>query len=216
MPKFKNEIFVKKDMLFRYALATDGEERENETASKAQMLMEYTISLPKPMGIILSEVSEENPHAGIRISSIDPQGAAAGNNNEKMLIQDDDGIICINDMIIAVNGHRCQNDIFEEVMDRIIQADGKTVRLALGREEGNIIVGWPNGVCVGCRPGDSFGAVAYAAQADIRYSCSSGSCGMCEQEIRNEDGSSRFIRPCVARVPKVTKPIFVFPSGRFS
>eukprot|EP00814_Leptocylindrus_danicus_P017597 CAMPEP_0116031862 /NCGR_PEP_ID=MMETSP0321-20121206/17810_1 /TAXON_ID=163516 /ORGANISM="Leptocylindrus danicus var. danicus, Strain B650" /LENGTH=168 /DNA_ID=CAMNT_0003507155 /DNA_START=419 /DNA_END=925 /DNA_ORIENTATION=+ len=168
------------------------------------------------MGIVLSEVSEVDPFAGICISSIDQHGAAAGSNSKKLAIQDNGGIVCINDIIVSVDGHNCQNETFEEVMGRIIQADGENVALTLGREEDNVIVSWLNGICVSCRPGDSFGAVAYAAQADIQYSCSSGSCGTCEQQILSEDGSSRFIRPCVARVPKVTKPIFVFPSDRFS
>jgi len=168
-------------------------------------MMEHTVELFKPMGIILEEVDLNDPLAGVMIQRIDPNGQTAqacrsGNN---------DIDICIGDLILAVNGQSCRNLPFEDVMDRIIATETDTVVLTLGRPDDTVVVQWPNGVSIGSKAGTCLGEVADDAEwYEISYSCRSGGCGTCEQMITENGGSrTRYVRPCVARVPSQTETI---------
>jgi len=56
---------------------------------------------------------------------------------------------------------------------------------------------------------------AYKAKVPIKYSCSSGSCGTCEQQIILTSGETRYVRPCMARVPRGEASIRVTKSDRY-
>ena len=123
-------------------------------------IIPYTITLKKPMGLILSEVSESDPYAGICISSMMISGNSVRFNLEQKetIVGETKDMICLYDVILAVNGNECRHEAFEQIMDRIASSDGDVCTLTLGKKKGSVAVQWPNGVCLRCMPGDSFGA----------------------------------------------------------
>jgi len=113
-----------------------------------------------------------------------------------------------------VNRLNCTGLVFEEVMDAIVTSPGDTVELQLRRPRGATVVRWPNGVGVAVvaeKGGEFLGNVAIAAgyHDRIEYDCRSGSCGVCSLIVRGEDGERRVVKPCVAKVRRGGKKMFV-------
>lgn len=170
----------------------------------------HTVTLPKPMGIILEEVDESDPTAGVMVKELDPAGAAAAASK----VGDVD--LCLRDVILEVNGASCADEEFDDVMERIVTSPGSEVTLTLGRPAKAVAVRCPNGICVAANPGEYLGEIAQLAGARIQYSCMSGSCATCEQSMLTDDGDQRYVRPCVARVPKGPKAVVLVPTDRYA
>jgi ferredoxin len=170
-------------------------------------LTEIQVTVPKPMGLILEEIDPSRPEAGICIAKIYPDGAVAGVCRSESCPD-----IAIRDKILSVDGTQCAKASLEEVMDLIANSEAQdSVSLTLGRIKTSIKVTWPNGVSIAAFPGEYLGNLAYDALYDIAYECRSGSCGTCEQGTEmDESGEIRFVRPCVARIPKGKRSIRVY------
>mmetsp|Transcript_3125 Transcript_3125/g.5057 ORF Transcript_3125/g.5057 Transcript_3125/m.5057 type:complete len:265 (+) Transcript_3125:37-831(+) len=83
-------------------------QQASETSQDAQVF-----SLAKPMGLVLEEV-EEGKASGVSIVDINPDGSAGriGEIQKGM-------------RLLAVNGQDCTSCTFDEVMDKLIAADGE-------------------------------------------------------------------------------------------
>lgn len=202
-------------------------ERKASSDSDALIqLTERTVRLQKPMGIIIEEANEPSLDddtalasysdgdktggisGGVIIKSIDPNGSTAA------ACLEEDVDIAIRDKILAVNGISCEGDTFENVMDLLIESP-QEVEISLGRPSDAVIVRWSNGINVAAKPGDYFGQIAQdEAFVQIPYSCSNGGCGTCEQTVIIDEKEPRYLRPCIARVPK-SKIILIDPSDRY-
>jgi len=143
------------------------------------------VRVRKPMGLILEEGD-----GGVCIARVDPSGNAAGKD------------LLINDVILSVEDERTAT--FEAVMDAIKRRDGE-VRLTLGRRRDCVEVRWPHGVGVAATPGEDLRPLAELCGWPVQYSCSSGSCAVCEHRRRDHTGSERYTRVCVGRVPTFHK-----------
>jgi ferredoxin len=166
------------------------------------------------MGILL-EKDESDPSSGVVVKNIDPKGQTATRIRQSK--EDAKSVICIRDKILAVNGIQCQNSSFERVLE-LIQDSNDDVDLMVGRHCESVVVTWSNGVSIAAKSGEYFGNLANESSFLIPYSCRSGSCGTCEQSIIIDGRKEKqtFIRPCVARVPKIAPcRINVVPSRRF-
>mmetsp|Transcript_5608 Transcript_5608/g.8345 ORF Transcript_5608/g.8345 Transcript_5608/m.8345 type:complete len:226 (+) Transcript_5608:53-730(+) len=175
-----------------------------------EILSEHKVTLRKPMGLILEESDEYGASCGVMIKQIDPAGETG------VACRSKNADICVRDKILSVNGKECADDSFDNVMDLLIDGPDE-IDLILGRPENAVIVKWSNGIAVAAKPGDYFGQIAQdEAFVKIPYSCSNGGCGTCEQQILfTKDGSQRYIRPCVSRVPKTSSMIIVNGSDRY-
>jgi ferredoxin len=180
-----------------------------DAAAAYEFVTEIEVRIKKPMGIVIEEIDETG--LGVRIAQINPDGATAALCRSGS--SDDD--VCLRDKILAVNGEPCDVLSFEQVMDIITSAKGDEVSLLLGRPEDTIIVKWPNGVSIAAWPGEYLGNLADLACFQISYSCRSGSCGTCEHSMETDSGEKRYVRPCVARVPKDVAWAVVHPTDRF-
>jgi len=165
-----------------------------------------TVSISKPMGILLEEVEPRSIEAGVRIARIDPNGAASTAD------------ILVHDRLLSVDNKSCEGLSFDEVMDLLIGAAGPLVELRVGRPTSNpsfVVVRWPNGIGVGCYSGEPLKNIAVRAIYPVKYSCDSGGCATCEHKLRDEmEGTERYVRPCVARVPKGSPRLKVLRSDR--
>jgi ferredoxin len=176
-------------------------------AAAYEFVTEIEARINKPMGIVIEEIDETG--LGVRITQINPDGATA------MLCRSGSANVCLRDKILAVNAVPCSVLSFEQVMDMITSTPGDEVSLLLGRPEGTIPVKWPNGVSIAAWPGEYLGNLAGLAGFQISYSCRSGSCGSCEHSIETDgSGETRYVRPCVARVPKDVAWVVMHPTGR--
>eukprot|EP01083_Nonionella_stella_P040062 108932_1 len=196
-------------------------ERKATSESDGQIqLTERTVRLQKPMGIIIEEADDLNLEGdsagdqlddmsgGVIIKSIDPNGSTSAACLEGSVD------IAIRDKILAVNGISCKNDTFESIMDLLIESPPE-VEILLGRPSDAVLVRWSNGINVAAKAGDYFGQIAQdEAFVKIPYSCSNGGCGTCEQTVIIDNKEPRYLRPCIARVPK-SKIITVNPSDRY-
>jgi len=162
------------------------------------------------MGLVLEEIIAGDITGGVRVAYIDP----SGNAGSASIGDDPSECLLVHDRVLAVDGKQCMDASFEEVMGCIVAANGPRVQLTVGRGEGVKIVAWPNGIGVGARSGDSMQQCAKLAAHKVKYSCEGGGCGTCEHMIVLDDGSERYIRPCVARVPKDQESVLVQPSDR--
>ena len=128
------------------------------------------------------------------------------------------------DIIIQSSFVKQNNDIHHKT-DIMIDKSNQ-IQLELGRiHENDIIVRFSNGIQIATKSGTKLSSLAYKALMPISYSCDSGGCGTCEQIMRvqkyqnhtsNEfQFEDRYVRPCIARVPKGSKIISLFPSDRF-
>ena len=175
-------------------------------------ILEYRLTLRKPMGIVL-EKDESDPSSGVVVKRIDPNGQTAAMMRQA---KKEESVICIRDTILAVNGTPCQNESFELVLE-LIQNSNDEVDLVVGRRCESVVVTWSNGVSIVAEIGEYFGNLANESSFLIPYSCRSGSCGTCEQSmiIDGRLEKQSFIRPCVARVPKIAPHrINIIPSSR--
>jgi ferredoxin len=160
------------------------------------------------MGIVIEDIDETG--LGLRIAQINPDGATAA------LCRSGSADVCLRDKILAVNGEPCGVLSLEEVIDIITVTPGDEVSLLLGRPEGAIPVKWPNGVSIAAWPGEYLGNLAdLACFQNISYSCRSGSCGTCEFSIETDSCEKRYVRPCVAKVPKDVAWAVMHPTDRF-
>jgi len=168
----------------------------------------HVLRISKPLGIIIEEIDTAKPEKGVYIGKISPDG-----NCCKIADGAPPPDICVNDEIIGVNGLNCTGLIFEEIMDAIVTSPGGAVELELRRPHGATVVRWPNGVGVAVlakKNGEYLGNVAIDAGYDdrITYDCRSGSCGVCSLIVR-QDGERRVVKPCVAKIKRGGKIIFV-------
>eukprot|EP01083_Nonionella_stella_P158509 516087_1 len=202
-------------------------ERKATSDSDTQIeLTERTVRLRKPLGIVIEEADDpsldddtslssssdgcqpDDMSGGVIIKSIDPNGSTSA------ACLDDNVDIAIRDKILAVNGISCKNDTFESIMDLLIESPPE-VEILLGRPSDAVLVRWSNGINVAAKAGDYFGQIAQdEAFVKIPYSCSNGGCGTCEQTVIIDNKEPRYLRPCIARVPK-SKIITVNPSDRY-
>mmetsp|Transcript_8236 Transcript_8236/g.11986 ORF Transcript_8236/g.11986 Transcript_8236/m.11986 type:complete len:232 (-) Transcript_8236:2351-3046(-) len=170
----------------------------HSTSSNA--LDKTTVSVEKPMGIVIEEIDLDNPTGGVRIASVNPEGNAA-KISSKM-------ILCVHDIILAVNGVPSENKTFDQIMDEIRQTEMKTVALTLGRDSEAAIISFPNGINVAAKPGEYLGNIAQTALYNrIPYKCKAGGCGTCEQSVIVDGKGPRLMCPCVAQIPKKCKSI---------
>jgi hypothetical protein len=176
-----------------------------------EAIMMSSIIINKPLGIVLEEITAGDSTSGVRVAAIDPKGNAA----RVSIGEDPAECLLVYDQVLAVDGKQCMGASLETIMG-LIKAASSPVGLTLGRGEGVVIVAWPNGIGVGARSGDSFKEVAARAMYKVKYSCEGGGCGTCEQKILLDDGTTRYVRPCVARVPKDTGSVLVEASDRIA
>lgn len=181
-----------------------------EASDQPEALLMSYVEIAKPMGLVLEEITAGDPAGGVRVAYIDP----TGNAGAASIGDDPSECLLVHDRILAVDQKQCMDSSFEEVMELIASAPGPRVQLTVGRGEGVTIVAWPNGIGVGARPGDSMRDLAKRAYYKVNYSCESGGCGTCEQMIMLDDGSTRYVRNCIARVPKESQSVLVKPSDR--
>jgi hypothetical protein len=196
--------------------AETGHKETEEVETEVQM-QQSTLRVQKPLGIIIEERNLENPEAGVQIASLNPKGNAA------MSKKDGDGFcgVSIRDHIVAINGQDCRHCTFEQVMEMLTSlspADNVEVQLTLERPMTSsntkfAIVEFPNGVSITAKSGEVLGALAQEAGCGapkISYSCRNGGCGTCEhavdlyqsQDNDSDEGSRRYLRPCVSRIPR--------------
>jgi len=148
---------------FELNMAQDSEKSQHDDVVEVTRLKEHDVVISKPMGMILTEISEDDPTAGVCILSIDPNGSTAKYNIACIAKGEVQRVICLEDRILAVQGERCETETFEQVIHRISQMNpsyddkGIEVKLTLGRLEEGSVIQWPNGVCICCRSGDSLG-----------------------------------------------------------
>jgi hypothetical protein len=171
--------------------------------SSLKALDQITLSIEKPMGIVIEEIDFENSKAGVRIASINPEGNAAKAMST--------ATACVNDIILAINGVSCQGKDFDQIMDEIIASSSSSVTLTLGRDSNATVISFPNGVNVVAKPGEYLGNIAQTAQyRKISYKCRAGGCGTCEQSVEVDGKGPRLMRPCVAQVQKGCRTIKFF------
>jgi hypothetical protein len=122
----------------------------------------------------------------------------------------------VGDTVIAVDSQACDDFRLEQVMDTIGEASSP-VQLTLRRAPGTVsVVFSQNGVAVAALPGTPICNLALDANVQILYSCKNGGCGTREHAmVSQEDASGRYVRPCVAKVPKGSKRIVIVPSDRY-
>jgi ferredoxin len=174
------------------------------------------VRIPKPLGIVLEELSVEDSKGGVGIVEVNPQGNAAKYGRSSSVTMDDGPLLCVRDKVLAVNGEDVSTAAFDTVMEKIIASDLPVVELTLQRPQNSVVVAWDNGVSVAAQPGEYLGNVASEAGMKIHYSCRSGSCGTCEQSVDLNNGKEqRYCRPCSSRVPKGVQSMRATPSDRF-
>jgi len=197
-------------------------EKEGQTTDDdtQQQQTSHILRISKPLGIIIEEIDTSKPERGVHIGKISPGGNCCrttdggGRQQQTPPPPPPPPDICVNDEIIGVNGLSCTGLIFEDIMDAIVASPGDTVDLELRRPRGATVVRWPNGVGVAVAAGNGgeyLGNVAIEAGYDdrIEYDCRAGSCGVCSLIVRREDGERRVVKPCVAKVRRGGKRIFV-------
>jgi len=180
-----------------------------EEPAQPEAIFMSSVTVNKPLGIVLEEILAGDPTSGVRVAAIDPKGNAA----RVSIGEDPAECLLVHDQVLAVNGMQCMGASFEATMG-LIKAAQSPISLTLGRGEGVVVVAWPNGVGVGARSGDAFQEVAARAMHKVNYSCQGGGCGTCEHKVFLDDGSSKYVRTCVARVPKDTDSVLVEASDR--
>lgn len=168
-----------------------------------------SVTVNKPLGMVLEEIVAGDPTSGVRVAAIDPKGNAA----RVSIGEDPAQCLLVHDQILAINGMQCMGASFEATMG-LIKAAQSPISLTLGRGEGVVLLAWPNGVGVGARSGDAFQEVATRAMHKVNYSCKGGGCGTCEHKIFLDDGSSKYVRICIARVPKDSDSVLVEATDR--
>jgi len=182
------------------------------------------------MGIILEEDIENSPGI-VTIAKIDPNGNTAktlrqsnSNQNQCMSLRDE---------LVSIHSYNCINTSLEEVMEYILTSDQEIMDVTVRRNTRRTTIEFCNGISIATQSGESIRNLASLAFVNIQYSCDSGGCGTCEQTMRgmkqhfNEEDDEeknindvvweqdRYIRPCIARVPKGYQRIVLFPSDRF-
>lgn len=169
-------------------------------STSSNQLDKITVSVERPMGIVIEEIDLDNPTGAVRIASVNPEGNAAKISSET--------ILCVHDIILAVNGVSSENKTFDQIMDEIRQTETKKIALTLGRDSEATIISFPNGINVAAKPGEYLGNIAQTALYNrIPYKCKAGGCGTCEQSVIVDGKGPRLMRPCVARIPKKCKSI---------
>jgi hypothetical protein len=158
------------------------------------------------MGLLMEEVEEGAP-CGVLVA--DMSGAVARAS------QRDLADVCIGDELIEIDSKPCTNLTFDQVMTRLANSPDP-IALTFRRPASNVAVKFAEtGVAISCLPGTPLKPLSQQARAkNIQYSCSQGDCTTCESYLTNDKGS-RFVRPCVARVPKGSDRITITNSDSF-
>lgn len=193
----------------------------HSTATAAAAAHDYTyrsVTLYKPMGLILQEADEQNDDdepattsGGIKIAAMSGASARASQG----------GVIdlCVGDTVVKVGTQDCTCWTFDQVMEAIAN-EPEPVELLLRRDADAIPVKFlETGVCIAAKPGMSIGALGFMAKTDIPYSCRNGGCGTCQQVMvthsrnsgRGISNKERVVRPCVAKVPEGVDLISIIP-----
>lgn len=95
--------------LFKIHLQSIIRSKSESSMSSSLSLGEYTVTLPKPLGIILEE--RDSDKDGVQVSSLAPGGAA-----------DQQGSIVPGDVLVQINENSVQNSDFDSIMDLLIDA----------------------------------------------------------------------------------------------
>ena len=157
-------------------------------AARGFSLPTFSVSLEKPLGIMLEERGDGGGGAVV----VD---LATGGNAEAS------GAVLEGDVLVRVGDREVADASFDDIMGAFEAADG-AVDLQFARPAGTVVVRFPTGRAVAARSGDRLRAVAEEARHAATYNCGDGGCGSCEHAYRGGDGAPRFVRLCVARVPK--------------
>lgn len=205
----------------RRMLLSKEEEEQNDvpttTTTTFQEDKDFTVrsvSLSKPMGLVLEEIDETNPHSGVRVVQMTGAAALASQRNEIDL--------CLGDALVSIDGTPCHNWNFDNVMDRLQQLPdssslSKRIVLEFQRPHHLVAVRFQEtGVAIAVPPKTPLRPLGLLAGASIPYSCNEGDCAVCEQQLQNSDNDAsggRFVRMCVARVPKGKPRITIAPNN---
>jgi len=166
-----------------------------------------TMELTKPMGLLLEEVDENSPQ-GVQVAGMS-FGAAQASREEQV-------DLCIGDILTIIDNQDCSTWTFDKIMEALAEAESP-VCLQFKRDSEAVAVRFSqNGVAVAAKPGTPFGILAAQAKVRVPYSCRNGGCGTCEQILLIPgQGEPRYIRPCVARVPKGQDRMTIITSDRY-
>lgn len=198
------------------------------SSATASCCSRHSVSIRKPMGLVLEEMDANDPTGGVHVIEILSPGHAVEASTSRCGSED---FLAIGDRIVAVEGVDCRSWTFDRIMERLREAPNP-VPMEFERQAGTVTLGFDNGVVVAAKSGEILGNVANQANvASIQYDCRSGSCGVCEQKLVllpqplsegggddkkiNERQQQQYVRPCIACVPnKPGRRFRVLPSDR--
>ena len=147
------------------------------------------VSLPKPLGLALEEVAQDEAK-GVLCSQLLPDGSAAAS-----------GAVWPGDVLLYIGEKDVQTATFEETMDALLAAPSP-VDLVFGRLPGRVAsVKFPDGSMAFGAPREPLARLARRAKFRPLYSCGEGLCGSCELRVARGDGP-RQVRICTGVVPK--------------
>ena len=165
-----------------------------------------TATFTKPMGLLMEEV-EEGQARGVQIASMTGAAAQASKSNT--------ADVAIGDILVRIGEDvDCTGLTFEQVMNLLANGP-ESMSLTFSRPESHVAVCFAEtGVAISCRPGTPLKPLGKMARASIIYSCSQGDCTTCEQIVADGE-KQRYVRPCVARVPKGSDRITIANADSF-
>lgn len=195
------------------------------TTSQDTLYTDHTITLSKPMGLILEENEGDDDDSSHSSPSLSTVSIVAMEGEATLASQRGEVDICIGDGVVKIENTVCEDWTLEQVMGEII-SQTSPVTLTARRASTVIPIKFlHNGVCVPAKPGMSIGALGRTAKAPITYSCRNGGCGTCQHVMlliiarggnnANVVVSERFVRPCVGTVPRGVQRITIIPCDQY-
>ena len=167
----------------------------------------HNVTLPKPMGILMEEVEEGEAQGVIVVGMTGAAAQASKSNSIDLAIGD--VLECIEENV------DCTKLTFDQVMT-ILSNGPERMTLTFSRPKSHVAVCFAEtGVTFSCSPGTPLKPLSKLARTSILYSCSQGDCTTCEQTLLDGKGGQRYVRPCVARVPKGSDRITIANSDSF-
>ena len=155
----------------------------------------------------MMEEVEEGSACGVLVA--DMTGAVA------QASQRDLADVCIGDVLVQIEDVSVIDLTFEQVMT-ILENSPVPISLKFRRPVSHVAVKFAaTGVAMACLPGTPLKPLSLKARANIQYACSAGDCTTCEQYLTTDTGKSRFVRPCVARVPKGSDRVTIANSDSY-